>query len=104
MLIRSVKRHGQSPEKINRGMILAPLVGIIVNLVEASTEFESSVQNDLIEVFAKMDCPETVLFGLQYMLEFNWVSSCPLPLSSIDTWGCYGHTNSVLVAILFLPE
>lgn len=68
----SVKRHGQSPEKINRGMILAPLVGIIVNLVEASTEFESSEQNDLIEVFAKMDCPETVVFGLQYMLEFNW--------------------------------
>ncbi|XP_021736630.1 E3 ubiquitin-protein ligase RKP-like [Chenopodium quinoa] len=68
----SVKRHGQSPEKINRGMILAPLVGIIVNLVEASTEVESSEQNDIIEVLAKMDCPETVLFGLQYMLGFNW--------------------------------
>lgn len=68
----SVKRHGQSLEKINRGMILAPLVGIIVNLLEAGTKVESSEQNDMIEVLARMDCPETVLFGLQYMLEFNW--------------------------------
>ncbi|XP_010681095.2 E3 ubiquitin-protein ligase RKP [Beta vulgaris subsp. vulgaris] len=68
----SVKRYGQSPEKINRGMILAPLVGIIVNLLEASTEVESIEQNDMIEVLARMDCPDTVLFGLQYMLEFNW--------------------------------
>ncbi|KNA19170.1 hypothetical protein SOVF_064060 [Spinacia oleracea] len=68
----SVKRHGQPLEKINRGMILAPLVGIIVNLVEASTEVESREQNDLIEVLARMDCPETVLFGLQYVLGFNW--------------------------------
>lgn len=75
MLFRSVKRYGQSPEKINRGMILAPLVGIIVNLLEASTEVESIEQNDMIEVLARMDCPDTVLFGLQYMLEFNWVSS-----------------------------
>ncbi|KAL2907157.1 E3 ubiquitin-protein ligase RKP [Bienertia sinuspersici] len=68
----SAKRHGQSSEKINRGMILAPLVGIIVNLMEASTEVESNEQNDVIEVLTRMDCPETVLFGLQYMLEFNW--------------------------------
>ncbi|KAL2907202.1 E3 ubiquitin-protein ligase RKP [Bienertia sinuspersici] len=73
-LKRSAKRHGQSSEKINRGMILAPLVGIIVNLMEASTEVESNEQNDVIEVLTRMDCPETVLFGLQYMLEFNWVS------------------------------
>lgn len=68
----SVKRHGQSPEKINRGMILAPLVGIIVNLIDANTEVESSGRNDVVEVLASMDCPDTVLCGLQYMLGFNW--------------------------------
>lgn len=53
-------------------MILAPLVGIIVNLVDASTEVESNEHNDVVEVLASMDCPDTVLCGLQYMLEFNW--------------------------------
>ncbi|KAE8700087.1 E3 ubiquitin-protein ligase RKP [Hibiscus syriacus] len=71
----SLRRHGQSLEKVNRGMILAPLVGIIVNLLDASTDSEFKDQNDVVDVFANMDCPETMHYGLQYMLEYNWGTS-----------------------------
>ncbi|KAH9610912.1 hypothetical protein KSS87_006588 [Heliosperma pusillum] len=92
----SVKRHGQSAEKINRGMILAPLVDIIVNLLVEGMEAESREQNDVVEVLASMDCPDTVLCGLQYVLEFDWVSSYPSsmfwwpfsPINDLYSLGC----------------
>lgn len=59
-------------------MILAPLAGMILNLMDASTETESSKQNDVVGVFASMDCPDTVLCGFQCLLEYNWVSSLSL--------------------------
>ncbi|XP_042506363.1 E3 ubiquitin-protein ligase RKP-like isoform X1 [Macadamia integrifolia] len=71
--IRPLRRLGQSQEKINRGMILAPLVGIILNLLDASLDPE--FQNDLLAVFASMDCPVTVQCGIQYLLEYNWAGS-----------------------------
>ncbi|MBA0869991.1 hypothetical protein Goshw_006199 [Gossypium schwendimanii] len=71
----SLRRHGQSLEKVNRGMILAPLVGIIVNLLDASTDSKFKEHNDIVGVFANMDCPETMHYGLQYMLEYNWATS-----------------------------
>lgn len=55
-------------------MILAPLVGIILNLLDASTN-QKEEQNDLVEVLASMDCPATVHCGFQYLLDYNWVSS-----------------------------
>lgn len=66
------RRPGQSPEKVNRSMILAPLAGIILNLLDASLETDCRPQNDIVGVFASMDCPNTVLSGFQYLLEFNW--------------------------------
>lgn len=75
---RLLRRHGQSLEKVNRGMILAPLVGIIVNLLDASAESELKEQNDVVSVFASMDCPETMHYGFQYLLEYNWVSTLSL--------------------------
>lgn len=75
---RSLRRHGQSLEKVNRGMILAPLVGIVVNLLDASDESECREQNDVVGVFASMDCPETMHYGFQYMLDYNWVSTVSL--------------------------
>ncbi|KAI8030390.1 E3 ubiquitin-protein ligase RKP [Camellia lanceoleosa] len=68
----SLRRHGQSLEKVNRGLILAPLTGIILNLLDASVETECSKQNDVVGVFASMDCPATVLCGFQYLLDYNW--------------------------------
>ncbi|GMH14941.1 hypothetical protein Nepgr_016782 [Nepenthes gracilis] len=69
----SIRRHGCSLEKVNRGLILAPLVGILVNLLDASVATEQIEQNDVAGVFASMDCPDAVLCGLQCMLEYNWV-------------------------------
>ncbi|XP_015580547.2 E3 ubiquitin-protein ligase RKP isoform X1 [Ricinus communis] len=71
----SLRRHGQSLEKVNRGMILAPLVGVILNLLDASVEMECGEQNDVVGVFASMDCPDTMHCGFQYLLEYNWAGS-----------------------------
>lgn len=75
---RSLRRHGQSLEKVNRGMILAPLVGIILNLLDATADPGFRAQNDIVGVFSSMDCPDTIHCGFQYLLEYNWVSICPL--------------------------
>lgn len=69
---RTIRRPGQSPEKINRGMILAPLAGIILNLFDASM---ITKENDIAGIFASMDCPDTVVCGFQYLIEYDWVST-----------------------------
>ncbi|XP_012075216.1 E3 ubiquitin-protein ligase RKP isoform X2 [Jatropha curcas] len=71
----SLRRHGQSLEKVNRGMILAPLMGIILNLLDASMKTEFIEQNDVVGTFASMDCPDTMHCGFQYLLEYNWAGS-----------------------------
>ncbi|PWA96579.1 B30.2/SPRY domain-containing protein [Artemisia annua] len=71
----TLKRSGQTPEKVNRGMILAPLVGIILNLVDASLVTDSREQNDIVGIFASMDCADTLISGFQYLLDFNWAGS-----------------------------
>ncbi|KAF5765376.1 putative transcription factor C2H2 family [Helianthus annuus] len=71
----TLRRPGQTPEKVNRGMILAPLVGIILNLLDASLVTDSSDQNDILGTFASMDCADTLISGFQYLLEFNWAGT-----------------------------
>ncbi|KAE7998172.1 hypothetical protein FH972_002743 [Carpinus fangiana] len=71
----SLRRHGHSLEKVNRGMILAPLVGIILNLLDASSGTECRERNDVVGIFASMDCPKTVHYGFQYLLDYNWAGS-----------------------------
>ncbi|XP_050204226.1 E3 ubiquitin-protein ligase RKP [Mercurialis annua] len=71
----SFRRPGQSFEKVNRGMILAPLVGVILNLLDASAEMVFGEKNDVVGVFASMDCPDTMHCGFQYLLECNWAGS-----------------------------
>ncbi|XP_054804906.1 E3 ubiquitin-protein ligase RKP [Prosopis cineraria] len=68
----SLRRLGQTSEKVNRGMILAPLIGIILNLLDASNKAGCQENNDLVDVFASMDCPDTVHYGFQYLLDYNW--------------------------------
>ncbi|CAI0428813.1 unnamed protein product [Linum tenue] len=70
----SLRRYGQTMEKVNRGMILAPLVEIIFNLLDANIGKEGEDQNDVVGVFASMDCPDTVHCGFQYLLEYNWAT------------------------------
>ncbi|KAJ4847946.1 hypothetical protein Tsubulata_018544 [Turnera subulata] len=71
----SLRRHSQSLEKVSRAMLLAPLVGIILNLLDASEGSNSGNHNDVVDVFASMDCPDTVHCGFQYLLEYNWAGS-----------------------------
>jgi hypothetical protein len=71
---RSLRRHNQSSEKVNRGMILAPLVGIMLNLLTTTKLVEYQENNDLVDVFLSMNCAETVLYGFQYLVDYNWVS------------------------------
>ncbi|KAL5197301.1 hypothetical protein ABZP36_000813 [Zizania latifolia] len=68
----TLRRPGQHQEKTNRTMILAPLVGIILNLMECSSTSGHMELNDVIAVFTSMDCPATIHFGLQYLLSYNW--------------------------------
>ncbi|KAL8193907.1 hypothetical protein R6Q57_026149 [Mikania cordata] len=70
-----LKRPIQTPEKVNRGMILAPLVGIILNLLDASLVTDTSAKNDIVGIFASMDCAETLISGFQCLLKFNWAGS-----------------------------
>ncbi|KAJ3673347.1 hypothetical protein LUZ60_006721 [Juncus effusus] len=80
----SVRRPG---EKTNRIMILAPILGIILNVLgpnesdssntightNGHTSGHTSVNvNDVVSVFCSMDCPTTLHFGFQYLLDFNW--------------------------------
>ncbi|GAB4848337.1 hypothetical protein Ancab_003029 [Ancistrocladus abbreviatus] len=57
---------------VNWGMILAPLVGIIMNLLDSPVVVKHREQNDVVVVFAIMDCPDAVICGLQCMLEHDW--------------------------------
>ncbi|KAL7104483.1 hypothetical protein ACP275_08G247800 [Erythranthe tilingii] len=76
LLDLSLRRPGQSSEKVNSGMLLAPLAGIIMNLLDGSREtVEGDNHNDIVTIFASMDCADTILFGFQYLLEYNWVGS-----------------------------
>lgn len=68
----SLRRPGQYQEKTNRTMILAPLVGIILNLMDAGAVAENKELNNIIAVFASMDCPATVYCGFRYLLGYNW--------------------------------
>ncbi|KAI3901074.1 hypothetical protein MKW92_036281 [Papaver armeniacum] len=54
-----------------RGTILAPLVGIILNLLDAGASAEHVETNSVVSVFARMDCP----VRFQYLFDFNWVCS-----------------------------
>lgn len=73
LLCRTLRRPGQFTEKVNRGMILAPLAGIVLNLLDASRERDCGERNDIVAVFASMDCADTILCGFQYLIEYDWV-------------------------------
>ncbi|CAI9109263.1 OLC1v1009054C5 [Oldenlandia corymbosa var. corymbosa] len=74
-----IRRPGQSLDKANRGMILAPLAGMILNLLDAGKDVGCGDYNDIIHVLANMGCAKTVRGGFD-LLEDNWVSnfSCAL--------------------------
>ncbi|XP_078432636.1 E3 ubiquitin-protein ligase RKP isoform X2 [Wolffia australiana] len=75
----SFRRHGQPAEKTSRAMMLGPLVGIIVNLVDAGDNSIQNGKNDLARIFASMDCP-AVHLGLEHLLGYSWAGDNPSPL------------------------
>jgi hypothetical protein len=82
-------------------MILAPLVGIILNLLDASSGTECREHNDVVGIFASMDCPKTVHYGFQYLLDYNWVSSGLLLSLSLRVLSPLSANSSVPVAYYF---
>ncbi|XP_050369732.1 E3 ubiquitin-protein ligase RKP [Argentina anserina] len=71
----SLRRHGQSLEKVNRGMVLAPLVGIILNLIDASEQMDCKEHNDVVSIFASMGCLDSFNCRFQYLLDYNWAGT-----------------------------
>ncbi|KAM5577439.1 E3 ubiquitin-protein ligase RKP [Rosa sericea] len=71
----SLRRHGQSLEKVNRGMVLAPLVGIILNLTNASEQMQCREHNDVVSIFASMGCLDSFNCRFQYLLDYNWAGT-----------------------------
>ncbi|KAH9296480.1 hypothetical protein KI387_040068, partial [Taxus chinensis] len=68
----ALRQQGQSLEKLNRAMILAPLVGIVLNLADVTTSLHHGMENDLLQMFANMDSSAAVESNFQYLLEYNW--------------------------------
>uniref|UniRef100_A0A0D6R5Y3 B30.2/SPRY domain-containing protein n=1 Tax=Araucaria cunninghamii TaxID=56994 RepID=A0A0D6R5Y3_ARACU len=69
----ALRQQGQSLEKVSRAMILAPLVGIVLNLADASASTNHGMENNMLEAFANMDASAAVESNFQYLLEYNWV-------------------------------
>jgi hypothetical protein len=70
----TVRQQGQSVEKINRAMILAPLVGIVLNLRNASSPQCRGMVYDMATVLAGVDVSAAVIANFQYLVEYSWVS------------------------------
>ncbi|KAG0631920.1 hypothetical protein M758_1G290200 [Ceratodon purpureus] len=69
----TVRQQGQSLEKINRAMILAPLVGIVLNLRNASSPQCHGVEYVMATVLAGVDVSAAVISNFQYLVDYNWV-------------------------------
>lgn len=61
----------QSLEKISRPMILAPLIGIVINLAAAPTRVRG-LQHDIVRALAAADATAGSSANFDYLLEFNW--------------------------------
>jgi Kip1 ubiquitination-promoting complex protein 1 len=68
----TVRQQGQSPEKINRAMILAPLVGIILNLRNATSTPNHVMAYDVATVLAGLDVSAAVIAKFQYLIDYSW--------------------------------
>lgn len=67
----TLRHQGQSLEKINRAMILAPLVGIILNL-SAAKESVQYVRHDVAKVILSVDVSSVATRNFEYLVEFSW--------------------------------
>lgn len=70
----TARQLGQSLEKIDRAKMLAPLVGIVLNLKNASLAPSHGVTYDMATVLAGVDISAAVVANFQYLLDYSWVT------------------------------
>ncbi|KAL3692194.1 hypothetical protein R1sor_005845 [Riccia sorocarpa] len=70
----ALRQQGQSLEKVNRSMILAPIVGIVLNLSVATSSWNQG-RYDLAQVIANVDYSTSMINDFEYLLEFNWAGA-----------------------------
>jgi Kip1 ubiquitination-promoting complex protein 1 len=69
----TVRQQGQSQEKVNRAMILAPLVGIVLNLRNATMVPNHGMTYDLAHAIVSVDVSAAVISNFQYLINYSWV-------------------------------
>jgi Kip1 ubiquitination-promoting complex protein 1 len=67
-----VRQQGQSQEKVNRAMILAPLVGIVLNLRNATMVPNHGMTYDLAHAIVSVDISAAVISNFQYLINYSW--------------------------------
>lgn len=70
----TLRQQGQSLEKINRAMILAPLVGIILNLAAAKASAHH-MRHDVAQAIINVDVSSVATRNFEYLIEFSWATA-----------------------------
>lgn len=79
-----MRQQGQSLEKINRAMILAPLVGIVLNLRNGSSgQSHCKAQYDMASILAGVDISPAVIANFQYLVDYSWVRVNPMAIGRV---------------------
>jgi hypothetical protein len=73
LVCSTVRQQGQSQEKVNRAMILAPLVGIVLNLRNATMVPNHGMTYDLAHAIVSVDVSAAVISNFQYLINYSWV-------------------------------
>ncbi|KAJ7546266.1 hypothetical protein O6H91_08G032800 [Diphasiastrum complanatum] len=69
----TLRQYGQSLEKINRATILAPIIGIVLNLAAVTASSSHHMEHDVARALASIDISSVVTTNFQYLLDCNWV-------------------------------
>jgi Kip1 ubiquitination-promoting complex protein 1 len=67
-----VRQQGQSLDKVHRAMILAPLVGIVLNLRSSMSVPNHGMTYDLAHAIVSMDRSAAVISNFQYLTSYSW--------------------------------
>ncbi|XP_024400550.1 E3 ubiquitin-protein ligase RKP [Physcomitrium patens] len=68
----TVRQQGQSLERVNRAMILAPLVGIVLNLRSTTSLPSPVIAHDMATVLAAADISTALIGNFQYLMNYSW--------------------------------
>ncbi len=68
-----MRQQGQSLDMVHRAMILAPLVGIVLNLRSAMSVPNHGMTYDLAHAIVSMDQSAAVISNFQYLISYSWV-------------------------------